>query len=367
MFFLSLYKKKVSEEVPHRKIRIKDIAEQAGVSTGTVDRVLHKRGEVSLETRKKVLRIAEKLEYKPNFVARTLASKKEFHFGVLIPDASNSNPYWEAPLKGILKAQNELQSYGVRLSIKTFSLTNIGDFAQKSSKLLELKPDGLLLAPLFYSASTKFLDKCSVLSLPVVFIDAQLKYSNHLSYIGQNSCQAGFVAGRLLGMGQADNSRFAVFNIASERDQLHHFNERDKGFREFFKEKVSNNEIISYDIHGATSARLNEILLDYQRSSAGLDGIFVTSAKSHQVAKELEKLGMNSVRLVGFDLVKQNVKYLDLEIIDFLISQQPEEQGYLGIQTLYTALALKQRVSTLKSTPVDIITKENIKQYLACK
>ena len=77
--------------------------------------------------------------------------------------------------------------------------------------------------------------------------------------------------------------------------------------------------------------------------------------------------GMNSVRLVGFDLVKQNVKYLDLEIIDFLISQQPEEQGYLGIQTLYTALALKQRVSTLKSTPVDIITKENIKQYLACK
>ena len=47
--------------MPGKTVRIKDIALKAGVSIGTVDRVLHNRGEVKAATKEKVLAIAKKL------------------------------------------------------------------------------------------------------------------------------------------------------------------------------------------------------------------------------------------------------------------------------------------------------------------
>lgn len=61
-------------------IRIVDIAKMAGVSVGTVDRVIHNRGRVSEENRKKVQAILEMVHYQPNLMARSLASKKQYHF-----------------------------------------------------------------------------------------------------------------------------------------------------------------------------------------------------------------------------------------------------------------------------------------------
>lgn len=57
-------------------IRIVDIAKMAGVSVGTVDRVIHNRGRVSEENRKKVQAILEMVHYQPNLMARSLAVSK---------------------------------------------------------------------------------------------------------------------------------------------------------------------------------------------------------------------------------------------------------------------------------------------------
>ena len=60
--------------------RIKDIAEMSGVSTGTVDRILHNRGKVSEEAQKKVEKVLKEIDYHPNLIARSLALKKNYHF-----------------------------------------------------------------------------------------------------------------------------------------------------------------------------------------------------------------------------------------------------------------------------------------------
>ena len=66
-------------------IRIVDIAKMAGVSVGTVDRVIHNRGRVSEENRKKVQAILEMVHYQPNLMARSLAaSKKEYNLSNII-------------------------------------------------------------------------------------------------------------------------------------------------------------------------------------------------------------------------------------------------------------------------------------------
>ena len=69
-------------------VTVKQIAELANVSRGTVDRVLNNRSGVSEATRQKVLKIAKELHYEPNFLAKALVSKKEsLKIGVILtPD-----------------------------------------------------------------------------------------------------------------------------------------------------------------------------------------------------------------------------------------------------------------------------------------
>ena len=91
-------------------IRIVDIAKMAGVSVGTVDRVIHNRGRVSEENRKKVQAILEMVHYQPNLMARSLAaSKKQYHILAITPSFVQGE-YWEAISEGIDKAAAEMFS-----------------------------------------------------------------------------------------------------------------------------------------------------------------------------------------------------------------------------------------------------------------
>ena len=67
------------------KIRIKDIAARAGVSVGTVDRVLHKRPNVSKKALEKVEKALKEMDYKPNMYASALAYNKSYTFYCIIP------------------------------------------------------------------------------------------------------------------------------------------------------------------------------------------------------------------------------------------------------------------------------------------
>jgi LacI family transcriptional regulator len=96
------------------RIGIKDIALKAGVSKGTVDRVIHNRGNVSPDARKKVEAAMKELDYQPNVIASALASKKVRRIAVFIPDSKN-DPFWEQPTSGILKAKKALRDYPISI------------------------------------------------------------------------------------------------------------------------------------------------------------------------------------------------------------------------------------------------------------
>jgi LacI family transcriptional regulator len=71
-------------------VTIYDVAREAGVSMATVSRVVNNNPNVKPQTRKKVFEAIERLGYRPNAVARGLASKKTTTVGVVIPDIANS-------------------------------------------------------------------------------------------------------------------------------------------------------------------------------------------------------------------------------------------------------------------------------------
>ena len=82
-----------------QSITIYDVAKKAGVSMATVSRVVNGNPNVKPDTRKKVMEVIDELDYRPNAVARGLASKKTTTVGVIIPDVTNV--YFASLARGI--------------------------------------------------------------------------------------------------------------------------------------------------------------------------------------------------------------------------------------------------------------------------
>jgi LacI family transcriptional regulator len=81
-----------------KRVNISDVAREAGVSSQTVSRALNNKGEISTETRKRVLEIVQRLGYRPNTLARGLVTQKTSTLGLVVPDIAN--PFFSEVARG---------------------------------------------------------------------------------------------------------------------------------------------------------------------------------------------------------------------------------------------------------------------------
>ena len=102
-------------------ITIRDIAKEAKVSEGTVDRVIHNRGGVSKKTEAKIKKILQYHNFSVNPVASALALKNKHAIASLIPEYSDSDLFWKSPYLGILKAANDVKAFGVQINNFAFN------------------------------------------------------------------------------------------------------------------------------------------------------------------------------------------------------------------------------------------------------
>ena len=345
------------------KVRIKDIAEIANVSIGTVDRVIHKRGEVSPKTREKIQKLLEEFNYKPDIAAQSLALKRDIHLAVVMPKVVNDHTFWQLPQQGIQQALEAMEHDQVSIHHFYFDqLDRIGFTA-----LLENFPfesvEGVLFAPVFEEESTAFLERCTEEKLPVVLFNSLLDNPAVRSFVGQDAYHSGYVAAKLIAYGMEQDRDLAIVNMSARKDHYAHIIEREKGFRAYFKSFESPpRHLISIDLNGAhdlqLKEKLNEICASYD-----IAGLFVTNSRVHKVARFLAETMRDRVRLVGYDLLPENVEYLKQDRIDFLLSQKPEEQAFKGLNSLYNLVVFNREPDPRQWLPIDIITRENLAYY----
>ncbi|MFB9864405.1 LacI family DNA-binding transcriptional regulator [Rufibacter immobilis] len=347
-----------------RIVRIKDIAEVAKVSTGTVDRVLHDRGRVADEVRLRVLRIAKELNYKPNLLARALVTNKSFRIAVLIPDPS-IDTYWQAPKDGIEKAEEELKQYGVMVSQFIFDPYNADSFSKTAEQLPSTTFDGILIAPIFYRQSLAFFKKWKREGIPFVLFNTHIPDFEPLMYIGQDSYQSGFLAAKLLHYGFREKGNFVVAHIGEDIQNSSHLLHKEQGFKDFFLQNSLTEQfhIQVIDFQG-NSAAITGQLDDLFMAAPKTTGFFVTTSRANVIADYLHQKGIKGVSLVGYDLIDRNLFHLETGAIDFLINQNSKGQGYWGIHALADHLVFQKKSTPIKYLPLDIITKENLQYYV---
>lgn len=124
----------------HKAPTIKEIAKAADVSSMTVSRALNRDARVREETRKRIVKIAEKLKYRPNRIARVLVSKRSNLISLIVPDIKNQ--FFAELARGI---EDKAREYGVHI---IFSSTDNKSENLKNyiRYMLEMGVDGFILA-----------------------------------------------------------------------------------------------------------------------------------------------------------------------------------------------------------------------------
>lgn len=125
---------------PAKMPNIYDVAREAKVSVFTVSAVINNNGQVSSASQRRVQAAIEKLNYRPNLLARSLAKRQTFTIGIVVPDISN--PFFPQVVRG---AEDVLQKAGY-----SAILCNSDDQAEKEEHYLEFlmsrRVDGIILA-----------------------------------------------------------------------------------------------------------------------------------------------------------------------------------------------------------------------------
>ncbi len=342
---------------------VKEIARRANVSIATVDRVLHNRPGVSPYTKRKIERIIKELDYKPNIIASRLASRKKYHIAVLIPSVSRETDFWQAPLDGILRAEETVKEFGVKITFYFFDLDNRKSFNEQSGKILDAKVDGILLAPSFIDEARQFTDVCRNRKIPYVLIDSNIPHQEGLCYIGPHLFRSGFLGAQLVNLVLKEDSRILVVNIAREVDDHNYLLEIEEGFRAYFSYHNLRPDINKIDVTLTDHISVVKALQEVFEKKRSPKAVFVTNSRVATVARFFEKTKIERPLLIGYDFIKENIEYLKRDLIDILICHKSEEQGYKGITTLYQHLVLSQAVEPVHFMPIDIITKENYEFY----
>ena len=346
-----------------KNIRIKDIAKLAGVSKGTVDRVLHKRGRVSEQAFDRVMKVLEQIDYKPNLIARTLSSNKNYRITALLPNPS-SDKYWAETEEGIRQAEAEWIHYNVSVELRFFDQYSKASFKQQALQAVQAKPDGIVTAPIFYDEALVFFKGLKDEAIPYVLFNTNIPEVKPLSFIGQDSFHSGKVGAELMYLGQHEGGRLAVLHLDEDIHNSVHLLEKERGFREYFTQRNT----IHFDIR-EVSLRPNapgfEESMTCLLNDPSLKGIFVSTSKGTSVvASMLEKNKKQNIRLIGYDIIEDNLKYLQRGTIDFLINQNPKRQAFLSISHLANHLVFKKDTPERDLFPLEVITQQNVESYL---
>ena len=346
------------------RIRIKDIAAKAGVSVGTVDRVLHNRPNVSKSAREKVERILREIDYRPNAYASALACNKDYVFCCILPEHA-SEAYWEEIELGAMKAVELRRDFHLNIRLRHFSRLHPETYLETCRRCLEEKPDGIVLVPTTVEETKTFTDELHRQDIPFVLLDSNMPDLEPLSFYGQDSFQSGYFAARML-MLIARKEEFILLvrqtfegKVTSRQQE-----NREVGFRRYMEEHYPEVEIKTLNLPmGKDKAAYHELLEDFFRANPGIHHCFTTNSRAYITGGFLLETNRRNVQIMGYDMVPKNAECMRKGSISFLIAQHAYQQGFSSIDALFRNIVLKKEVRPINYMPIELLSKENVDFY----
>lgn len=309
-----------------KSVTLKEIAEQANVSIGTVARALNNRGRISAETQHNVLRIAKELGYRPNIMARALSTSKHCKILAIVPKSPSY--FFDIVYRGMEDAAAELAGFKFIVNYERPERVNEVSVMDLLNGLNKEKIDGVVLLPSPEMKET--INKLADENIPVITYNCDIEDSKRLCYVGQNTLQAGKIAGELMGRFLCGGGNVAVLTGGRNVEA---FSRRKKGFTNELKKHFGEIRIIENAEYFEDDVRAEELVCEFIQHEKHLQGIFATSqCGTVGAVRAMKKLGLkNEPVIVGYDTGKEVKKALEENRLTATLSQDPYLQGYYSV------------------------------------
>jgi LacI family transcriptional regulator len=339
-------------------VTIKDIARCAGVSRGTVDRVLHNRNGVNAEVAAKVRKIAEEMGFFPNKAGKVLASLKQpMTFGCLLPSIGNS--FFNEVIAGFKMAEKELSDFGVSVDIVEVKAFDTETHVKTIRELREKGYSALCITSVDVQQVRKAIEETIEGGIPVVCVNTDIPDCGRLFYIGPDYYLGGKIAAGLLSM--IDKQKQELFILTGSFNIRGH-NERIQGFLEGLEEKGLPFTVWDTQEGLDDDDRSFELTFKALTDHPQVNCLYLTAAGVEGACRAVLKMKREcSVKVLTFDDIPSTKKLVKKNIISFTLCQEPFQQGFQAIQKLFTYMMGNQTALPLDSITNTIIKiRENI-------
>lgn len=334
-------------------VTIRQIAVVAGVSRGTVDRVLHNRPGVKPEIAEHVRKIAADLGFEPNRAGKILAAKKRpVRIGCFLP--GEGNVFFKDVVRGFRKAEREFSDFGVSVEVRSVGGYDVASHISAIDGLVKDGCSALCVCAADVPEVRETVNRIVDGGIPVVAINTDLTNTKRLCYVGCDYLKGGRTAAGLLRLMAVERVNLLIVTGSLK---MRGHNERIRGFSRTLRERgvpyrlVDVFESLDNDEHAYQMTR--DALLAHE----DINCVYVTAAGVAGVCRAVSELREpGALHVLTFDEVAPTKQWLRDGVIDFTISQEPVEQGYRSIQLLFNYF-----VNGRETPPPDFITRTVIK------
>lgn len=339
---------------------MKQIANLAGVSLGTVDRVLNNRGVVSEETRKSILDIAESLNYIPNRTARCLAIRKaNIKIGCIIIPASFNGIYGQFE-DALLKKAAELEDYNISVIVKHIDSDN----PPSQNKLLDEMCDEGVNGIVFYGfnlvETVWKIDEIIEKGIPVITAGNDLPDSKRIAYVGSDFGKSGRMAGELIKLICGENSKVGVIFYGLQNNL--NYVKRVDGLKEYIKERAPNMVVAAHVPNYSDDFISYSTVEKIMRDDPEINSLLIVSGGIYGACKAVERMPKGKrPKVFCYNCIPTTKEMLHKGIITATISPNPVYQGTKPLDLMFNLLCFgSQPADTFFYADMDIIISESL-------
>ena len=347
-----------------KKIKIKEIAERAGVSAGTVDRILHNRGKVSAQSREAVEKVLSEFGYKYNIHLSAMSFRKEINVNICIPIA-NSGEYWESVKDGFEHALEEYHDIDIKPHYFFYDQYDVYSCRNAYEEVIAKETDAVIIGSTFTEDTLTFCRQLDNAAIPYVLVDSIVEGTKPYETYTTDQYACGYLLARLLDAATPRGNSIAIFRFQRIGDQsAGNSQERSRGFDAYMNENGKKGRVIETTLPVTGKQQMESTLLEFLAEHPDVKGIAVLNSKGSVLAETLHKNGISDVQVISFDLTSRNRRCLETGQITALLCQKPELQGFNAIKSVINKLLYNLPVQQVHHLmPIDVVFKENLPFY----
>lgn len=318
------------------KLTIKQIAAQAGVSIGTVDRVLHKRGRVSKETEALVLEICRKNDYAQNIVGKAMAMQRRARTVAVVVRAQDMNSFAAQIYEGLRTIESEIRDYNIVFQYRDIVQWTVEEQLEILRSLAQEDLDGLIIYPMDTPAVHQALDGFAQRGVPVVLCTADVPAAKKLCFVGQDHYQDGrLMANVLTKFFRSEPLEILVctgsMQISSHRDRI-------DGFLSYLGEWRGRYRICAVKETAQDREQIYQTTLEALMACPQANALYINTAEPEPCLEALETYGQFDGIRFCFGHRRKTGPLIRLGKLDFAIGESPFAQGYRSGEAIFRHL-----------------------------